>query len=382
MELYLAIAGLSLIVVSLLAWPLFRQRPIAEDGAFDIEVYRDQLRELDHDHERGLLNDEQAELARREIERRLLAADARRTKASDDSGPGGPNPTSGAGKVNLHPPLIAILLIIPLFAVGWYVGFGEPDAPDQPFAARNIQPDVQEVPENVVAMVEQLEARLAESPEDETGWRLLARSLFVMQRFMDARNAFIKVWELSNDPMALSDAAEIDVILNGNVVTPQVLDLFLAVRGEHPLEPKPRYYIGLAYVQAGDVRRGIAEWTDLLHLSPPDAPWIPSIRQQLQAAANEAGIDPASVEPSDAVVDLAERLGAPGPTQEDIDNAAEMTPEEQMTFIRSMVQNLAERLESNPNDREGWRRLAQAYRVLGEPDKAAEAMRRADEATQ
>ena len=59
--------------------------------------------------------------------------------------------------------------------------------------------------------------------------------------------------------------------------------------------------------------------------------------------------------------------------------AADMSPEERMEMIRSMVEGLAARLEENPDDPEGWRRLARSYTVLGEPEKATDALRRAVE---
>ena len=46
-------------------------------------------------------------------------------------------------------------------------------------------------------------------------------------------------------------------------------------------------------------------------------------------------------------------------------------------MIRSMVERLAARLEQNPNDREGWTRLAHAYDVLGETEKGEAARARA-----
>jgi cytochrome c-type biogenesis protein CcmH len=42
-------------------------------------------------------------------------------------------------------------------------------------------------------------------------------------------------------------------------------------------------------------------------------------------------------------------------------------------MIRGMVDGLAARLQQNPDDAAGWQRLANAYRVLGEDEKAAEA---------
>ena len=56
----------------------------------------------------------------------------------------------------------------------------------------------------------------------------------------------------------------------------------------------------------------------------------------------------------------------------------QMSAEEQQAMIRSMVQRLADRLAENPDDRAGWLRLARAYEVLGETEKAAEATKRAE----
>jgi cytochrome c-type biogenesis protein CcmH len=54
-----------------------------------------------------------------------------------------------------------------------------------------------------------------------------------------------------------------------------------------------------------------------------------------------------------------------------------MSPEERQAMIRSMVDRLAARLEQNPNDKDGWTRLARAYDVLGETEKAEAARARA-----
>ena len=47
-------------------------------------------------------------------------------------------------------------------------------------------------------------------------------------------------------------------------------------------------------------------------------------------------------------------------------------------MIRGMVDRLAARLRDKPDDLEGWRRLARAYQVLGEAEKAREAQARVD----
>jgi cytochrome c-type biogenesis protein CcmH len=57
-----------------------------------------------------------------------------------------------------------------------------------------------------------------------------------------------------------------------------------------------------------------------------------------------------------------------------------MTPEEQAEMIRGMVDKLAAKLDANPDDPDGWRKLARAYQVLGENDKAKNALDRAAQA--
>ena len=54
-----------------------------------------------------------------------------------------------------------------------------------------------------------------------------------------------------------------------------------------------------------------------------------------------------------------------------------MSPEERQAMIRGMVERLAARLDQNPDDKEGWTRLARAYDVLGETEKARAARARA-----
>jgi cytochrome c-type biogenesis protein CcmH len=51
-----------------------------------------------------------------------------------------------------------------------------------------------------------------------------------------------------------------------------------------------------------------------------------------------------------------------------------MAPEERQQMIEGMVAGLAERLKSDPSDKEGWLKLIRAYGVMGKDDKALEAI--------
>ena len=56
-----------------------------------------------------------------------------------------------------------------------------------------------------------------------------------------------------------------------------------------------------------------------------------------------------------------------------------MSAEDRSAMIESMVTRLAERLKSEPDDIEGWTRLARSYNVLGKPEKARDALAKAVE---
>ena len=89
MLIWVVLAGLTAIVLFVLL------RPLAGAGArhrtpeaFDAAVYRDQLGEIDSDRARGLIGGEEAEAARVEVARRLLAADST-ARSADRAKPGG-----------------------------------------------------------------------------------------------------------------------------------------------------------------------------------------------------------------------------------------------------------------------------------------------------
>jgi len=107
----------------------------------------------------------------------------------------------------------------------------------------------------------------------------------------------------------------------------------------------------------------VQQWTNLLAVSAAEAPWRAEVEARRRAAAEAGGIDLTAVKP-------AFESPLKGPTAADMDAAAQMTPEERRQMIRSMVEGLAARLEETPDDLDGWRRLARAYRVLGETEKA------------
>lgn len=390
--LWITIAVLTAVVLGLLLAPLVRRgrAPAPTRAAYDITVYRDQLAEVDRDLERGLFGDEQAKAARIEIQRRMLAA-------GPEDGPGGteePARPRPGGRVAM---IAAIAVAVPAGAVGLYLYLGSPGAPGQPFAERGTATADADAGagdrDGLRAVVGRLAERLLRNPDDLKGWLLVGRSYMTLEHYDDAANAFRRAMALGDNRADIAaDYAEALALADGAPITPEVRQIFEGVFAADPRNTKTRYYLGMAKAQQGDVRGALQDWVDLRLLSPPDAPWGPMLQEQIETAARALGIDPSAVEPSPGAAALAAARapsretapGAPpatapaGPSRADREAAARMSDEERAAMIRSMVQRLADRLAENPGDREGWLRLAQAYEVLGETEKAGEARARAE----
>jgi len=406
--LWLGIFVLALVALAILILPSRlggRGNDAPPRQEYDAAVYKDQLAEVGRDVERSLISETEAATARLEIQRRLLAMVDRETRDADPNGSGGERGPS------FVIPVISLLAFAAALVL--YLDLGSPGTPDFPYASRDDlegesstvakaaqSNKVAEAAPEMEAAVTQLEARLQANPDDPEGWMMLGRTYLTLKRYQDAQKAFLSLFDITGDIMAKAEYAEALILSNSGEVTPEALEIFQEVLRVDPLDPKSRFYFGMSAAQQGNLEGAVQTWTDLLHLSPADAPWVPIVRQQILRAATEAGLDPADLKPTEMAVELAESADiqsaggmsvpvsgtvsateGPGPSQEDIKNAQQMTDDEQLAMIRSMVQRLADRLADNPNDPEGWVRLAQAYEVLGETENAVAARRRAAEVT-
>ena len=391
MEFWLPVA---LISISILAWLLLPSVKLAKSNAqradYDITVYKDQLTELDREAAEGHIEGSELDAARLEIQKRLLAAAEDKDQSTKDASTGGTLPIFVAAGA------------APVLAVAFYMYIGSPDVPDHPLSERpevmraaNTQASAhsgQQAPSMDEALV-QLEQRLKENPNDIDGWILLARSYAGVGNAAKAAEAYGRAVPMTDrHPMLLADWAEARLNAQQGRFTEDVFNDFDEARQKDPTLPKPWFYIGLDMAMGGNFQGAVQTWTDLMLIAPDNPNLKQALTQQINKAAEEGEIDLKSISPSEAALGIKAQMDAvqtpqtpqltgpataatppPGPTQEDVNAAQEMSNEDRSAFIRSMVARLAERLDENPNDPEGWERLIRAYEVLGETDKAAEA---------
>jgi cytochrome c-type biogenesis protein CcmH len=374
MGLVIALVGLTSLALALLLLPLLAgQRRSSGRDAYNLAVYRDQLAELERDVTRGLLDGEQAEAARAEIGRRILAL-----------GPVAEDAATGAGQ---RTAAIVAVLLLPVAALLVYAGLGSPTLPDQPFAARRAAA-TQSAADNSAHLdmreaLVKLRAHLQQHPNDLTGHLLLARSELSLGRYKEAAEAYRRAAELSDHrPDISGDWGEAQVLAADGVVTTAAREAFTAALKGPDGTPRARYYLALARLQQGDVKGALQAWVDLEAESPAGAEWLPLLRHRIAEAAGAAGIDAATLKTSSgaARADVA-ATASPTPSPSAVAAAAQAsagaTPEERETMINAMVERLAARLQQQPDDAEGWSRLGRSYMVLQRPDKAREAYTRA-----
>ncbi len=399
--LWVAAVLMSGAVALAIVMPLMRRPggPQPGRGEYDITVYKDQLREIDRDRDRGLLDEEEAEGARVEIQRRLLAASDAEKK-----------PDAEVSLSRGRTVAAVLAAAIPAAAFGIYFTLGSPEMPGQPFAARNIASEITAREgkldrSEVMQLVARLLKRLEADPNNVDGWVLLGRTYLTISNFEGALAAYRKAMEVGNrHPEIVTDYAEALVLSEKGQVGPEAQGLFEDIAEADSYNPRARYYLGLGLAQRGNLKAALQAWVDLRAVSPPGSAWLEMVEQKIALAAKDLQVAPWSVKPSAKAMALAKAMPAPaapvppsaaappstlatpaapptqtpGPTAEDVKAASEMSAADRQTMIRTMVQRLADRLKENPDDLSGWRRLARAYEVLGETEKAKHARGRVE----
>lgn len=372
MSFWIAALGIGAAVTVLLLLALMRGgsggRPPA---AHDLDVYRDQLREIARDVARGTVTADEAERLRTEVSRRILDAD--RALAQGAAGSAAPRVATLA--------MAGLVVAVMAGGVWTYLRLGAPSYPDLPIALRlaladetyrtrpaqavaeaaTPAPAPRPVEPEFAALMERLRATLASRPDDLRGHRLLAQNEAALGNFAAAAAAQRRVVAILGDAVQAEDhaaLAEAMILAAGGYVSPEAEAELVRALALDPMNGTAGFYAGAMFAQTGRPDRTMGLWAPLLERSRPDDPWVAPIRAEIGRIAAEAGVD--YTLPAAAV----------GPTDADIAAAAEMAPEDREAMIRGMVAQLGERLATEGGTAADWARLIGAHGVLGETDQA------------
>jgi cytochrome c-type biogenesis protein CcmH len=250
----------------------------------NLEIYKDQLLELEADLNNGILSQEQFEQGQLELERRLLedvTPETNQKLVQDDRGEG-----RGAA--------ITVMLLVPLLAVFIYLIKGTPAAlsPDKITVAEQAGkgPAHAVTAEQINAMVQGLAARLEKNPQDADGWRMLGRSYVALGRYQDAIGALDKaVAMIPNDPDLLADYADALAMTSGQTLKGKPMEMVNRALKLDPNHEKSLWLAGTAAYNDGNYPGAIAYWNRLLKQMTPgskESQQVMSIIAEAQDLAN------------------------------------------------------------------------------------------------
>jgi cytochrome c-type biogenesis protein CcmH len=315
-------------------WPLSR-RAAAARAPSDVAIYTDQLDEIERDQGFGLIAPAEADAARIEVSRRLIAA-ADAAVAAARKAP------AAASPVRRRVVSLIGLIALPVGALAIYLAIGSPSLPGAPLAQR-----IAEAPaanQSVEELFARVEKHLEQHPDDGRGWEVIAPVYMRLGRYDDAVKARRNVLRLLG-PTAerWSELGEALVVHENGVVTEDAKGAFDNALKIDDKDVMARFYTGLAAEQDGRKADAVRIWRGLAADAPPGAAWLPSVERAL------ARVDPAAAA--------------------ELDKSPPAAPPNEM--IRAMVAQLDARLhDKDAGNVDGWIQLVRSYTVLREPDKA------------
>jgi cytochrome c-type biogenesis protein CcmH len=287
---WLICTGLVAIALAFVLPPLLQHdQESSADGKKEanLDVYRDQLSELEADLQNGIISSEQYQQDRDEIERRLLE-DVSTSEVSKK-----PSKQPAPSRASVY----ATALVIPLAAVALYLLVGNSaafsgaatTAQPAPFAGDS-QGNPQMSQQQIEANVGLLAKRLEQNPGDVEGWIMLARSYMTLQKYTDATSAYSKAAALkTNDADLLADYAFAIAMANGRQLQGQPLELVKKALQIDPQNAKALDLAGTAEFQARNYKQAIDYWQKVLARTPADSELARTLSQNINEAKTLAG---------------------------------------------------------------------------------------------
>ncbi len=335
MEIWIAAASLIGLVSFALLRTLSRAGPEPAITGGDAAFYHSQIAEIERQAKAGMLGAPEAEAARAEAARRLIAAhSAQRAPAA-----AAPGRRNGAA--------LAVLVALPALSLPAYLRYGSPALPAQPLAQRQ-----QQSPEtlDIANAIARIEAHLAKNPENGQGHAVVAPVYMKTGRFADAARAFEAALRLAGETAARqADLGEAVMFREQGVVTQAAKAAFARALALDARQQKARYYLGLAASQDANAAEALSYWKPLL-----DEASEPALRERLTAEITRL-----------------ESLPAGGAA------IAALPEADRNAAIRGMVERLEQRLAAEGGQADEWLRLVRALGVLGQRGRAEAALQRA-----
>ncbi len=256
------------------------------------------------------------------------------------------------------------------------------------------EPEVFAGTQGAAPTIDELQARAEADPDNPGAWQELGFARFERGEFAQAVAAYERAAALDSDNAVLwSSLGEARVMASErDPMPPSAVEAFERAIALDPDDPRARYFMAVRKDLSGNHEGAVDDWLALLDDTPPGAPWegdlvrtieqvgrINSISVEERLAAVQSGrAERFAVAPeTGSTPPLTGAAGIPGPSQEQLEAARAMSPDEQRTMAEGMVSRLEERLQGNPTNIDGWVMLMRSRMTLGQAAQARQALARA-----
>jgi len=279
----LAAASITLAVLILLLWPLITKRHAASSNRSDQNLYfaRNRLQELAAQHQQGAISDQEYQALKTEIESNLvddINLNQNTQSAETDS-------ESNSAPENNRALIISLCLSLPALAVLIYALTGTPEALQQNTASQASM-------EDIMAMVEKIETRLAAQPDDLAGWRVIAPIYKGLNQLERARRAYLQVISLGGaDSATYAELADLLARISGGAFNAEArgyIEQSLALDDNNQMA---LWLAGVNAMQTAQPQAAVEYWQRLMPLlagSPDQQQELSAIIAQAQAETSSA----------------------------------------------------------------------------------------------
>ena len=293
--------GLVLLVIAVLAHTLWRgsqqgaeraahlQDAAAAPAQANAAVYREQLAELDREYELGNLNDDELNVARDELTRRLLEDVGPDALAADVSS----QPERKANTVVWRKPWVlmsSLIFLVPVSAMLMYAVLGQPAALDPMALKQGVDSSAEVTPEKLTEMATALTRRLQDEPNNVEGWVMLGRVQRARGQFAEADDALRKALNLSQDDNLAIERAEVLAQKNGGNFAGEPWAIIQRVLTADPHHLNALFLAGSASYSEENFRSALRFWERAREVVPADSPDAPELDRAMAEARDKMGL--------------------------------------------------------------------------------------------
>jgi len=317
MTLFWVLAGIFIVASLLFILPTLLRNKESDTGvarnSTNVSIYQDQISELDNDLRNDILNQEQYNQSKQELQQRMMLDMPEKSSISEKI---------LNTKRSLATPIV-LSLLIPVSAVSLYLLLGntkallpQPPVKQMELIGNNLAPEG-DGHQEISSMVDNLVKRLENEPDNLEGWKMLGQTYAIMGRFDEAKDVYAKLLAKSPDsPEALVNLADVFAMTQGGSLMGKPVELINKALSIDPKNLKALALAGTAEFEKGEFMQATVYWDELLAMIPGESKLAKSVsgsikQAKLLASGNGGEVLIAKEQSPESDKDLSNKVSSP-----------------------------------------------------------------------